>query len=176
MHVGNVQFIFAAIVVIGLSGCERDPTDQSIIANFQKHREDFEKLTEMVIHDMKLKRLDMTWSAPADPSTIGITPERVAEYRRIFRELGIRRGFSAYGDRSIIHFVAHAEGLSVAGHAKSYTWCDSTPEELVDSIDRFRIEKSEEYRQYLEHKTKSFQKHRNVFRHIEGNWYLEYDS
>jgi hypothetical protein len=34
-----------------MGGCERDPRDESMIANFQKHREKFELLRQMVVHD-----------------------------------------------------------------------------------------------------------------------------
>ena len=94
----------------------------------------------------------------------------------MFRQVGIPRGFQAYGERSEIQFVAHAEGLAVAGHAKNYVWSASEPNELVDSIDAFRIKETQQYRDYLEGKTKTFQKHWNVYQRIEGNWYLNWES
>src|SRR5689334_4323233 len=120
---GKVLPIVLVFIAPLLAGCEHgDPTDDAMIANFRKHRKEFELLRDMVVHDTVLHRLDMDWSDPADPGIFGITPQRIAEYHRLFRELGITRGFAAYGDRSKIEFIAHTEGLSVSGHAKNYTW------------------------------------------------------
>ncbi len=165
------------ILLLALTACaKRDPTDDEMLQNFQQHRAEFEQLRIMVSADRGLQRVDQDWTKPDDPAAIGISKERIAEYRRMFRRLGIPRGFQCYGDRSEITFIAHAEGLAVAGHAKNYVWSQSEPDELVDSIDRFRVQEIRQYRDYLDGKTKTFQKHWNVYRRIEGNWYLNWES
>jgi hypothetical protein len=168
--------MLACIVAFALTGCASDPTDDAMIKAFQENRQEFESLKAMVTHDKYLNRVDMDWTDPAVPSTVGVTSERIAEYRRIFQRLGITRGFQAYGDRTEIEFIAHAEGLSVSGHAKSYCWREFPPAETVNSIDALRAKKSEEYQKYLDHKTSSFEEHVIAYRHIDGNWYLFYES
>src|SRR5690242_14414693 len=105
------------VTTLVMSACrgEVDPSDDQMLRNFQEHRAAFEKLRDMILEDRDLQRVDRDWTDPADPATIGITSQRIAEYRKLFRELGIARGFQAYGDRSEIRLLAHAEGLSVAG-------------------------------------------------------------
>jgi hypothetical protein len=176
MDTAQLQLILAAVVGFALTGCAGDPTDNAMIKTFQEHRHEFEALKTMVAHDQYLNRVDIDWTQPDDPSTAGVTPERIAEYRRIFQRLGITRGFQAYGDRAEIEFIAHAEGLSVSGHAKSYCWRESPPPETVNSIDALRAKKSEEYQNYLDHKTDSFEEHVIAYRHIDGHWYLAYKS
>jgi len=165
------------VILLPLTGCsQHDPSDAEMLRNFQQHRAEFEQLREMVSTDAGLQRVDQDWTRPDNPAAIGISAERIAEYRRIFHKLGIPRGFQAYGDRSEIKFIAHAEGLAVAGHAKNYVWSASEPDELVDSIDQFRVDEMKQYRDYLEKKSETFQKHWNVYRRIEGNWYLNWES
>src|SRR5438874_1276170 len=134
MRAAQLQLILAGVFALTLTSCASDPTDDAMIKAFQEHRQEFESLKAMVTHDKALKRADMDWTDPADTSTVGVTSERIAEYRRIFQKLGITRGFQAYGDRTEIEFIAHAEGLSVSGHSKSYCWRESPPTDTVKSI------------------------------------------
>jgi hypothetical protein len=168
------RIILACLSVCAVLGCAGEPKDAGLIKNFQDHRQEFEALRVMIIHDQGLHRVDADWTDPADPSTIGITPGRIAEYRAIFRKLGIPRGFSNYSGS--IELLAHCEGIAVSGSSEGYCWLASPPEKLVSSLDEFRAKQSDEYGKFLEHKPNSWQKHGNAYRHIEGNWYLHYDS
>ena len=133
--------------------------DSQLIANFQEKKADFEHLRQMILEDEGLTRVDVDWTEPRDPQTVGISSERIAEYRKMFRRLGTPRGFSATRGRSNIEFIASSQGFVTHGSHKSYAYLRDRPDTLLDSLDGF-IEPS---------------KKRAVgtgYRHIEGNWYL----
>src|SRR5262245_4190430 len=94
------------------------PSDAAMIDNFRHKRDVFETLVTMIREDRGLKRVDVDWTDPADPSTIGVSAERVALYRRLCHEAGVARGF--YQFNSSIEFVGYAAGMVVHGSSKSY--------------------------------------------------------
>lgn len=138
-------------------------SDEELIANFQSHREEFNRLLQMVMEDKALSRVDINWTSPANPQAVGISRERVDEYRALFKKLGVPRGFNAFQARGVFEFIASAQGLSTGGSSKGYIYFKWRPVHVVESLD--------EYRQ-LTDKPYSYP----VYRHIEGNWYLFYDA
>jgi hypothetical protein len=148
-----------------LTGCS-DPfegqphlSDSQLIAAFQTHKPDFERLRTMILEDKGLTRVDDDWTVPTDPQTIGITVQRIAEYRKLFQKLGIARGFSAYEDRHEIEFWASAQGWVAHGSHKGYVYASAIPAPILESLDSLAAQKG------------------NVgygYKHIEDNWYLSY--
>jgi len=136
-------------------------SDEELIANFQTHEAEFNQLLQMVMTDRLLHRVDDNWTDPQDPKTISISDERIAAYRKMFRSLTIPRGFSANQDIGVVQFISSAQGLSVSGSSKSYVWLRNAPSGLVDNIDTYRNTPGASY---------------PVYRHITGNWYLEFDA
>lgn len=94
------------------------PSDAAMIENFRHKRETFETLVRMIREDRGLKRIDVDWTDPADPSTIGVSAERIALYRQLCREAGAARGF--YQFDTVVVFVGYAAGMVVHGSSKSY--------------------------------------------------------
>ena len=145
------------------AGCAPEPKDKDLIKNFQDHREEFEALRAMIIHDKGLRRVDDNWTDPADPMSVGVTPERIAEYRAIFRKLGIPRGFSS--EPRSIDLLVHTEGISIAGSSKGYAWRRLPPAETEPSLDKPQKKGSEEA-----------ESHPVGYRRIEGDWYLYFEG
>lgn len=96
------------------------PSDAAMIDNFRQKREIFETLVTMIREDRGLKRVDVDWTDPADPSTIGVSAERIALYRRLLNEAGVARGF--YQFDTSIELVGYAAGMVVHGSSKSYVF------------------------------------------------------
>jgi hypothetical protein len=152
-------------LILFLSNCS-DPfqgqphlPDAQLIANFQAHKEGFERLRQMIIEDKGLTRVDDNWTAPGDPKAIGVSPERIAEYRKLFSQLGIPRGFSATSERDRIEFLASSQGWVAHGSHKCYLYASNPPKDLIGSLDHISS------------------KNRSVgegTRQIEGNWYLHF--
>jgi hypothetical protein len=130
-------------------------SDEELIANFKTHEAEFDQLLQMVVADKGLLRVDDDWTNPTDPKTIGVSDERIATYRNIFRKLDIPRGFSSY--QGGVEFISSSQGLAVGGSSKCYTWLEKPPPKLVDNIETYRSKPGASY---------------PVFRHVQGNWYL----
>jgi hypothetical protein len=149
------------VASIFTSGDIPHKSDEELIANFKTHEAEFNQLRDMIMADKYLYRVDYNWTKPEDPKTIGVSDERIATYRKMFVKLGIPRGFYFYPDSGEVKFLSSAQGLSVSGSSKSYVWLKQTPSGLVDSIDTHRTKPGATY---------------PVYRHITGNWYLEFDA
>jgi hypothetical protein len=128
-----------------------------LIAKFHEHKVEFERLRVLVIEDRGLTRVDEDWTDPADPTTIGVSVERIAEYRSTFRKLALARGVSAGIDRREIELLASAQGWVAHGSRKSYVYTTSVPESLNDALDQYSSQERPVGSGY---------------RRIEGNWYL----
>jgi hypothetical protein len=158
-------FLLAAVALgFGLlelvPGSLGPPSDAAMIRNLERHRAVFEHLIAMIREDKGLERVDDDWTRPDDPATIGVSAARIAEYRRLFAEAGISRGFYSFNDATTITFMAYASGLSISGCSKSYIFTGKPPEELVDEpLDAFHAASKILVR-----------------RRIEGDWYLEYEA
>ncbi len=152
-------FVLGALILVWVwtSGDIPHRADAELIDNFRAHRAEFDRLLGMVHADEKLLRVDVDWTSPENPQEAGVSPERVEEYRRMFRKLGVRRGFNAFGGRDYVEFMTSAKGLSIGGSAKGYAYSTRRPELIVDDLDRHRARQ-----------TSSF----TAYRHIEGDWYL----
>ncbi len=133
-----VAAIGAAVALL-MPGSGGPPSDEALIRNLAEHRAVFDRLIAMIREDKGLERVDDDWTLPDDPASIGVSPERIAEYRRLFAEAGLPRGFAAYGDRAAVNFIAYAEGLSVSGCAKGYLYSETAPDDLVaEPLDKYR--------------------------------------
>lgn len=129
--------------------------DAELIENFKTHRAEFEKLVAMISEDKNLKRVDSDWTDPKD-----FSPERTAEYRKLFRVAGIPRGFYAgYEDNQVqIRFLASLQGFMTHGSSKGYIYGDECSDgKTLESLD----EMSSAERPYG-----------SGCRHIESKWYL----
>lgn len=113
-------------------------SDEELIANFNSHKAEFEKLLAMVLEDKMLSRVDENYTEPSDAQAVGISQERIAEYRRLFRELGIARGFSAPDSRDYVEFISSSQGWVDSGSSKGYLYgTGQTQMALIDSLDKF---------------------------------------
>jgi hypothetical protein len=164
----SLLLLITVLLGCGFPGDIDHKSDTEMIENFHKNRADFETLLGMIQEDERkigkeLFRIDNNWTAPKDLGKFGISKERVDKYREIFQQLDIQRGFYAYGEGKSCHFVSSAQGLGVSGSSKGYWWTEEPPGSLIEGdLDKYHRETE---------KPNDF-----VFRHIEGNWYLERDS
>lgn len=136
------------------------PSDAAMIRNLADNRAAFETLIAMIGADRGLERVDVDWTSPGDPTKIGVSAERIAEYRRIMRRIGVARGFYAFEPRDEISFLAFASGLSIGGVSKGYVWSKAGPSPetpVVDSLDALWASGARRVWHY---------------RHVEGPWYL----
>jgi hypothetical protein len=161
-------FVLSMLLVFGtcLGSClafvwfQQPPSDQAMIENLAAHRATFEALIAMIQHDAGLERVDEDWTRPEDTTSIGVSRERIALYRKLCNEAGVPRGFYSFDDAHTIIFVMYSRGLSISGASKSYVYSDlpqqSTTSGALDAYHR---------------KPKV-----NVSRDLGGGWSLAFDS
>jgi hypothetical protein len=157
------------------------PRDQEMISNFIEHREELETLRKMMQEDKDLKRVDFDFTKPSDPGSVGVSAERIAVYRELCKRVGLERGVEAFGDSAKqVTFIASARGLAISGSSKCYVWLRDPPRNegmkiTVNDLDIYARKKRAERRLYFAaHKRAMSGGSFDAFRHIEGNWYLEY--
>ena len=158
----TILAILSLLLTVSCSRPSRHPTDELLIQNFTTHRQEFEYLITMIHADRGLRRVDDNWTDPADPTTVGVPSDRIADYRRRFTLCGIPRGFYSFDSGSNVSFIATAFGFTTGGSGKGYAYFSAPPLtlNLVPSTDSYRTTRQGAYR---------------VYRHIADNWYIEYD-
>jgi hypothetical protein len=135
------------------------PRDVDVIAQFRSHRTEIDTLMTMMREDRDLLRVDDNWT---DPASSGISAQRIATYRRMLASIGYPRGFYYDPTSGRVTFMVWAAGLAGSGSSKSLMYKPEKPSPLVDDLDAYRPPKGQDYAL--------------AFRHIEGDWYLEYDA
>lgn len=131
-----------------------------LINRFNRQKDDFERLVVMLRADSGIQRIDEDWTAPSDPSRIGISKERLATYRQLFKKLGIPRGIEVVHQPECITFIASSIGLSISGSAKGYAYLEEPPQLVVDNLDTYWSANGQSF---------------TAFKHIKGDWYLFFD-
>jgi hypothetical protein len=143
-------------------GSSHAPADNQLIANFKQHRSEIATLMDMMRADKVIRRVDDTWTDPADPSKAGVSPARIAEYRRILKDVGYPRGFYFNPESGSVVLVAWAIGLGVSGASKSFMYDPPNLVPLVEDLDAYHPQPGQG--QVL------------AFRRVDDHWYLEYDA
>jgi hypothetical protein len=153
-------------------GCGGHPTDEVLLATFSTHRAELEKLVEMFRADRGLGRVGSDFTRPDDPSRVSVTPERIAEYRRLCATVGAADCIEGYdAEYYALYGVNHSGmvkdpiwihvsglGLSISGSSKGYYYSASPQSNVVSSLEGLRLTRSNTW-----------------LRHIEGPWYLYFD-
>lgn len=150
------------LALIDPFGDSPHPSDAAMLAQFKERRAILDQLVEMIGHDPGLERLGLDFTRPEDPAQAGISPDRIALYRKLCLEAGIAKGFQHYGDS--IEFLVSTRGLSIAGSAKGFTYRNGAdPDATVIDGDL------DEAVNALADKSVLLQ------RRIDGDWWLELD-
>ena len=129
-----------------------------------------------------MQRVDDDWTQPEDPGSIGVTPERIAEYRNLSEKLALERGVAGFGDKARrIDFLASSRGLSVSGSSKSFVWLRTPPEPteetaIVENLDNYVRQKQQELSAYFDKHKRRMSGNIRALREIEPHWYLEYQN
>jgi hypothetical protein len=102
MALGN--YSRSAILSLGLivlaNGCSsKHPSDQSLLTNFQNHKAEFNQVLQMFLADKGLGRVAYDFTRPEQPETIGISQDRLQQYRKVFRRLDLSKASKAMTKR-----------------------------------------------------------------------------
>lgn len=142
----------------------RPPKEEILIKNFNKHRADFEKLRVMLLADGQLLRVaiwgvETTHGIQESPPWI-FPIDRYNQYLALLKQIG---GLVAYRDEG----EPPDPGVCMWGYGFggetthiNICWQDEEPTNQVASL--------EEHYQ----KERNGDRRSDVFRHIDGNWYI----
>jgi hypothetical protein len=153
-----------AALLLGCDGASDHPSGAKLIQQWHDHRTVLDQLVKNFQADKALNRVAPDFTRPDDPSTIGVTPARIAEYRELLQKARVGKGIEGYGDKDAITFIVSALGLSVSGSGKGIAYLEGAPEILVPDLDAY-------VSQALADHSRSF----TAFQRIDKNWYLYYD-
>jgi hypothetical protein len=140
-------------------GPAHHPSDAALIANFQRHRLEFERLRAMVAEDTGLTAVLPDRTVPADPQTVGVRPSRIDEYRKLLDQLGIRGGLEVKQPKTV-QLTNSSHGFVTHSSQKGYLY--------TEELDKLEV--------FPELNDLSAKEIGNGVRHIEGNWYLFFEG
>jgi len=156
----GIPTAFIAVVWIAREAVE-PPSDATMLRQFERNESKFDALVGMANADKGLDRVDENWTIPADTKDVGVSPERLADYRRLLRDAGTPRGFQVAQGRDGFNFFFWLRGSAISDDTdKGFAYRTTPPPSTVQTLDGIRAES------------------RNAsiaFRHIRGNWYLFYE-
>jgi hypothetical protein len=131
MRVRMLPLVLAIAPMIG--GCH--PSDESLIAAFERDRTEFERLLTMVRQDSQLESIHDTWYRDQEgnnhnaPERGLLSAERWAEYRRLIHALDLEGGvsqvvgvlhddryYAVYFERDCHGLFASCKGLAFVSH------------------------------------------------------------
>jgi hypothetical protein len=146
------------------------PAEKTLIENFQTHRSTFEQLRDMMIADHQLKEVHtasgvttISSGAPRKPWEARFPINRYNEYVELLQQVGSTLAFKSERNTDQLELICvGAWGAGWAGDTRHiwYCWASRAPENQISSLDDY----------YRNPKRK-----KNVFRHIEADWYLSAD-
>jgi hypothetical protein len=128
------------LVALLVAGCGTKPTDAALIQRFARDSSDYRRVVGMLAHDSAIGTIapGFLWSIDkpfhdASPADVGITNERLADYRRTLRRLGVARldrwsggrvmfGIwgSGFGGNTRHKGIAWIEGPAIADRYRHY--------------------------------------------------------
>jgi hypothetical protein len=92
MHTSSkARLVISALLVLAFASCcywEYRTSDAHRLSLFRAHKPDYESLLKMLQQDRGLTFINEGLTDPEDPSSIGISQERIAEYRRYMSQIG----------------------------------------------------------------------------------------
>lgn len=145
----------------------KPPKEEKLIANFLAHRATYEQLRNMLLEDRQVDAVYTAWGArtttsglPRKPSEVNFSVGRYNDYVALLRQVGSNAVFRSEGDPVFVCVGAWAAGW--AGNTRHVWVCatDQPPSNEVSSLDNY----------YRGRKSP-----RDVFKRIEGDWYLKAD-
>ena len=140
------------------------PSDQQLLDNFNYHRPTFDTLAQMTLKDKHLLEVSDNGTQPADPRTVGVSPERVSRYRHLLTQAEAHYGLQTDGLHGA-DFLCWGHGGATSSDAfKGYAYLTVPPSRTFNSLDLFRDQSQSEGLPETE-----------AYRHIEGCWYLYYE-
>ncbi|HAB17219.1 MAG TPA: hypothetical protein PLX89_24940 [Verrucomicrobiota bacterium] len=127
---------------------------------FAKNKGRLEELLKMIQQDEGLTRVGVDWTRPQNAASVGVSEERLATYRGLFKQSGTLFGIEVTNNRDVIEFIVNSHGLGTSGYAIGLAYIrDASELNVVGDLKSLPVPPREaEY-----------------FQRLESNWYIFYD-
>lgn len=126
------------VAIFGLAHRSDGPavrSDKEMLESLVEHRADLDRLIAMLSHDRGLVAVDFDWTDPANPTSLGVTSDRVNEYRAVFKRIGLHRGVRVLEAGNKFVFIDRASGNLVNGLSKSFVHDEGEVSPVVEELD-----------------------------------------
>lgn len=156
-----------ALCAIFLSS-QKPPREEKIIAEFRAHRNAYETLQKMLLADDQVAAVYVeggvettTSGLPHRPEEVNFPEARYKDYVALLKQVGSNAAFRTAGQNPELACFG-VWGAGWAGNTRHMWvyWAGRTPANQVADLN-----------DYYQNPKRA----RNVFRHIEGDWYLRAD-
>jgi hypothetical protein len=152
----GISAAFIAVVWIAREAVE-PPSDATMLRHFDRHEAAFNTLAKMAGADKGLDRVGQDWTMPTDTRSVGVSFERLADYRKLLRDADTLLSRSHDG----FNFLFWLRGSAISDDTeKGFAYRITPPPCTVQSLDGIRTDSKNALIAY---------------RHIRGNWYLFYE-
>ena len=146
-------------------------SDAKLERDFRKHRGEYQKIAEMAQSDGPFVRIatdftrpDTDYSSPEKKNWI--SQERLAEYRVLFRSIGVPDGIGkSENSPDEVFFANSARGFILSSSYKGIAYCPTVPKPLLESLDRRPLSDLYDKRGHV-----------IAYKKIEDRWYLYYEE
>jgi hypothetical protein len=156
----GIPAAFVTVIWIARVSVE-PPSDAAMLRHFDRHEGALDTLVKMADADKGLDRVDQDWTMPADTRSVGVSSERLADYRRLLRDAGTPRGFQVPHGHDGFNFLFWLRGSAISDDTdKGFAYRTTPPSRTVQSLDNIHTDSRDALIAY---------------RHIRGNWYLFYE-
>jgi hypothetical protein len=90
LGVGGAVLIVLAWLLVAPQLGSREPTPASLARDFARHRNALERLSRMLAEDEALLEVGRNYTRPQDVATVGVSAQRLRDYRALMREAGVQ--------------------------------------------------------------------------------------
>jgi adenine C2-methylase RlmN of 23S rRNA A2503 and tRNA A37 len=151
----SLSIYFSFITLLFLTACSQVPTDSTMIENFNEHKAAFKNLVKMIKHDKGVNSISIDTYDKNDIKNI--SGKRLNKYQRILQNIGAS---SIKIDSEHKYIILGYYGSKTI---KKYVYTeDFKPHPIFKSLDKGINDKLKKEKQH------------QAYRHIEGNWYIQY--
>jgi hypothetical protein len=143
-------------VVVGLAGLLSwslsPPSDAGMFRHFSRREAAFEQLARMAEEDPQVWRIGSNFTDPDNRAELGLSDQRIAQYRALLRQAGVRVVIHRREPNYIVFSYWDFGSAISESDSKGFAYSTERLEPIVPSLD-----------------------FRKGYRRIHGHWYLYYE-
>jgi hypothetical protein len=145
-------------VLFFFCGCAKPLTVSDLKSIYFSERTNLNAVIQMLEKDTNVQRIANSWTRPVDLKAVGVSDERVKQYRALLKKARVKDGIEVTGPFKDIDFIYEVRGLAVSGSSRGL--CYTHQIKVYNVITNLQAE--------MDNPTKELPQ----YEHIEGGWYV----